>query len=517
MTQKIKAILFCRVSSAKQDYQRQISDLMPLALADGYKEDEIHIIAHKESATKNDVANRKTIAELTEMVGSQPIETVYCTELSRLARRHDVYYSVMSLLSNRNICLVVQQPMLIRTINKDGSKNSIADIIIAFLSHLAVSESEIKVERQKSGYAQKLKEGKCLSSNVIYGYKRDKAGFAVIDNEAASNVIDIFNLYKEGFSLSSIWERYKHIPSFARNKKGNSGTTYLGRLLKDRTYLGQNKHYKYPAILDEGLFNEVNERLADKKFIKTNLSAVFYAQGLVKINGLVLSPNSAKANYFKVIDGRNYSINANLIDDLAFNNACVILSLQNESNSKERLENAKKQVEVCKVKAESIKDEIAKRENAKDRLTSLYIDGRISETKYNFEADRIEGELAHLLTEQDDNNKTMIQLENIINNTDNKMLANVSYNSLSAISDDLERQRLVREAIDYIDIKPIGESEYEIRFIYKDKSFIKGDYYLYKRNGCKINLYNVYDDICEDLSGTWSKRLKTSEQRKRQS
>lgn len=48
----IKAVIFARVSSIQQEYDRQISDLMPVVKADGYKGDEIYIIKYKESATK---------------------------------------------------------------------------------------------------------------------------------------------------------------------------------------------------------------------------------------------------------------------------------------------------------------------------------------------------------------------------------------------------------------------------------------------------------------------------------
>ena len=93
-----KAILFCRVSSDKQTLDRQITDLTPVANRDGYTDSDIKVIQHKESATKNDIYNRKSIRELTELIESNPIECVYVTEISRLARRNDVS-AVIFLLS----------------------------------------------------------------------------------------------------------------------------------------------------------------------------------------------------------------------------------------------------------------------------------------------------------------------------------------------------------------------------------------------------------------------------------
>ena len=70
-----KVILFARVSSDKQSYERQISDLMPLIKADGYSDNDVAIIQHKESAIKNDVQNRKSIAELKDLISNNQIES----------------------------------------------------------------------------------------------------------------------------------------------------------------------------------------------------------------------------------------------------------------------------------------------------------------------------------------------------------------------------------------------------------------------------------------------------------
>ena len=75
-----KAVIFARVSSVQQEYDRQISDLMPIVMADGYKDDEIYIIKYKESATKNDFEQRQSVQELITLIDSNPIEIVYKIE-----------------------------------------------------------------------------------------------------------------------------------------------------------------------------------------------------------------------------------------------------------------------------------------------------------------------------------------------------------------------------------------------------------------------------------------------------
>ena len=49
----IKAIMFVRVSSNAQDFERQKTALLPLIKSDGYADNEIAILEHKHSATNN--------------------------------------------------------------------------------------------------------------------------------------------------------------------------------------------------------------------------------------------------------------------------------------------------------------------------------------------------------------------------------------------------------------------------------------------------------------------------------
>ena len=154
----IKAIALVRVSSTQQDYTRQISDLLPLIKGDGYEENEIEVIKHKESASKLNVSNRKTIQDMIDVINSNEVVGVYVNEISRLSRRSDVLYSVLALLEERKIALVVQTPTVIRTFKRNGDKwerDPFAHIIIQFLEQAAVNEIENKVNRQKSGYNQK--------------------------------------------------------------------------------------------------------------------------------------------------------------------------------------------------------------------------------------------------------------------------------------------------------------------------------------------------------------------------
>lgn len=509
----VKAICFCRVSSDKQSYDRQKSDLIPMMKSDGYKDDEISIINHKESATKNNVQNRKSISELKELIANNPIESVYICEISRLARRNDVLYSVLALLEEKKICLIVKSPMEIRTI-VNGEPNPIAHVIIAFMSHLAVSESIIKVERQKSGYNQKVKDGKVVSSKVKFGYKRVN-GYAQIDHQCAKIVNEIYELYLNDMSVTSIWDYYKHSGVFPNipNKSGWSKITYI---LRDKTYIGENEYFNYPKLIDIDLFNAVQVKMDNNKLVKSNLMNVYYCQGLVKIDGHTMTPNASQCTYtYRDCNTlKTCGISINVIDSLALNLACVALSSMMQTTNQQRRENAAERLEMAKNKALGIVGSIKDNEKEQDRLNYVFTKGKMSEDKYLFEMERLEGELNHLLKEQEELNVLCNQLENVITKTSDSMQQSKDYNALMSVDDDNERKRMVRDAIDSINLTKI-EKGYEIRFDYKDKSLNDDVYYLYKQSGPKINLYAVYDDVYEDYTGCWENRVKSLYKRKK--
>ena len=161
----IKAIMFVRVSSNAQDFERQKTALLPLIKSDGYADNEIAIVEHKESATKNDFNSRQSLQELQNYINTCNIQNVYVHEISRLARRSDVMYKVMALLEEHKICLVCATPTLLRTI-ENGVPNPVAHMMFAFLSQVAQSEMEQKNIRTATGRAQKLKEGKIGRAHV---------------------------------------------------------------------------------------------------------------------------------------------------------------------------------------------------------------------------------------------------------------------------------------------------------------------------------------------------------------
>lgn len=506
-----KAVIFTRVSSLKQDFDRQISDLKPLTKKDGYKENEIAYITHKESATKNNIQNRKSIAELKDLIDNNPIECVYITEISRLARRNDVLYNILSLLEEKKICLVVQNPTEIRTF-KNGKPNPEAMLIINFMSYLAIQESEIKIERVKSGVRQKQAEGKITASKVKFGYDRDKNNKPAINEQQAEAVRDIYSMYLNGNTVGQIWQKYDGTGLFPMLTKV-TGRSRMIKILKDKTYIGDNAIIKYPAIVDNQLFESVQQRLKDKTTrTREDTKVIYFCKNLIKYGDRAMTPELGKKayTYDDRINGKRYSINVNVIDSLAKNEACNALASMNQKDAKARKKNASERLKMVEMKLSQIGTTLEELEAEKDRLNYQFQKGRLSEDKYEFSYTKVEEEIAHVYNEKEELTNTQLQLKNILSKKNFSHMEGVkNYYSLLNITDPIQCQSLVRESVREIQVSQLEKGRYKIEFNFIDESLNTPSWFEYTVRGWKIQLYKHYgDDLdVEDYTNCWEKRI----------
>lgn len=512
-----KSIAFCRVSTTQQDYTRQIADLMPLIKSDGFKDDEIYIIKHKESATKNDINNRMSIAELRKIIENNPIEAVYCTEASRLARRGDVLYGVLSLLEEHHISLVIQTPTVIRTY-ENGKPNPIAHVVIAFLGQVAQQEMELKVERQKSGYAQKVKDGKVCSSRVKFGYARNKSGYAEINEEQAKVVNDIFGLYIDGMSVTAIWDRYKYTGIFSQKIGNNkSGWNLITNMLRDTTYIGKNKSFQYPPIIDAKLFGEVQKKMDSNQMIKSKLKYVYYCQGLLKCNAHTMTPAVSEVTYSyrDTNTGKTVGINMNAMDSLLWGLSVTAKAQMDSVANENRQKNIKRQLESITMELAGIANEKDKIGQQIKRATDIYIRGTISEDEYIFRMGDFEAQLSQLDKEEKALAQSKIELLAVLEKADKKHLqGSKDFYALAQITDDNLRKEIIQECIEYADVKVIEKGVFHVMVQYRDKSLNDSTYYRYEQRGCKKHLYCCYGDFFEDWTDSIVQRIKRYERKK---
>lgn len=222
-----KAIIYVRVSSTTEDKQtndRQIEELKNKAILDGYADKDIIIYADKISGfVKGD--HRPSFSELLSAIrnDSKLYSMIYIHEISRLGRNPDHVQLLLSEISQLGI------PIFIKSINlytmTNGARNSFTNIIISILSEFAHQEVEYTKLRVISGLKSSAHKGRVGGGIVYpYGFKNDNQ-MLVVDEEEASIIKKIFELYQEGNGS-------KQICNYLNN---NNVPTRLNKALQGKT------------------------------------------------------------------------------------------------------------------------------------------------------------------------------------------------------------------------------------------------------------------------------------------
>jgi len=187
----MKIVLICRVSTAKQEYARQVDELTNFAIVNNWQIEKI--FAEKISGVKT-VVEREALSSLIKYVKENKIDKVLCLELSRLGRSTIETLQTIELLTANNISLYIKSNG-IETLNPDGSINLMAKFMITILSEVAAMERNQIRERMKSGYNYYIKGGGKVGRQK--GYKKQQQQYL----EEYSGVV---KLLKQDYPLRKI-------------------------------------------------------------------------------------------------------------------------------------------------------------------------------------------------------------------------------------------------------------------------------------------------------------------------
>lgn len=189
-----KAIIFARVSTESQDFTEQVNRMTAVALADGYKKENLIVISNKESAIKLAEDEREGLQQLQSAIAADSsIKAVYVFEISRLGRRMDVISSVVQWLTDNKIQLVCDTPN-VRLFERDGSVSFGGQMMIYLMGVMAAQEMKIKKERFANGKKHAKEQGRWIGGTVMFGFKIvDKR--EVIDEDAAEVIRTAYQMY----------------------------------------------------------------------------------------------------------------------------------------------------------------------------------------------------------------------------------------------------------------------------------------------------------------------------------
>lgn len=191
MTGKIKVVIFARVSTNVQDYERQVNELTALANRNGWSVEAV--FAEKVSGAKKNV-ERKELSKMVESIKSNSIDKVLVTELSRLGRDTLQVLEVIEMFNREGISLYIQN-YNIETLTAQGEVNTMSQFLITILAEVARMERKTIRERVESGYKNYRANGGKVGRKE--GYKKS---VEAMKEQYAEEI----RLLKKGISLRNI-------------------------------------------------------------------------------------------------------------------------------------------------------------------------------------------------------------------------------------------------------------------------------------------------------------------------
>jgi DNA invertase Pin-like site-specific DNA recombinase len=150
--------ILVRVSTLKQETDRQVSELKAYASSKGY---EVVEVCQEQVSGMADESDRHGLHRVEELARAGSVKKVLVHEVSRLARRNSVAHAFVETLEELGVSLYWHQQG-IETLLPNGKRNPAAAIMFALLAEMARAERETLSERIKSGLAEAKRKGRRL-------------------------------------------------------------------------------------------------------------------------------------------------------------------------------------------------------------------------------------------------------------------------------------------------------------------------------------------------------------------
>lgn len=187
----VKTVIFARVSTSLQEYDRQVNELTTLANTNGWNVEAI--FTEKISGAKANT-ERTELMNMINFVEAKHINKVLVTELSRLGRDTLQVLEVIETLNSKGISLYIQN-YNIETLTQDGKVNAMSQFLITILAEVARMERKTIRERVESGYNNYRANG---------GKVGRKTGYKKAEEVMKTQYIEEIKLLRKGYSLRNI-------------------------------------------------------------------------------------------------------------------------------------------------------------------------------------------------------------------------------------------------------------------------------------------------------------------------
>lgn len=189
--EKTKVVIYARVSTSTQDYDRQLHDLREYASRMNYEI--VKEFSEKISGAKK-VEERQAMTELLDYTSKHKIDKILIYECSRLSRRAVDFLQLIETFNERGISVFILQNGL-ETMLPDGNVNPIATLVLGILAQFNAMERSLIRSRMQSGYNNYRSNGGKVGRRD--GYNKPLEAYK-------EQYAEELRLLKRGYSLRNI-------------------------------------------------------------------------------------------------------------------------------------------------------------------------------------------------------------------------------------------------------------------------------------------------------------------------
>lgn len=257
--------IYCRVSTNSteqlQSLVAQVSHLTKLTatipqwlLSDVYMD----------IATSKTGSSRKEFNRMLADCKSHKLEIVITKDVRRFGRDTVEVLDAFNQLKALNVRVIFEG-------NSLDTANTDSDLMVAVMESIAQAENESRSENIRWGIKQRAAQGTSkFYDRKCYGFKHDKDGHLVTDEEKAKNVKLIFNLYLSGQSVVGIIKELEKRKILSPTGKAKWCKSTIDVMLSNEKYTGDVEllksgksevHYlasgNNPAIISKEMFEAV--------------------------------------------------------------------------------------------------------------------------------------------------------------------------------------------------------------------------------------------------------------------
>ena len=187
----MKVVIYARVSTKTQEFDRQVAELREYAQKMEYEV--VAEFTEKISGAKK-VEEREALTELLAFTENHKVDKVLIYECSRLSRRAVDFLTVIENLTAKKISVYIHQNGL-ETLLPNGQPNPIAQLVMGILAQFNSMERSLIRSRMESGYNHYRTNG---------GKVGRKEGFRKTNEQMKADYPKEIQLLRKGLSLRNI-------------------------------------------------------------------------------------------------------------------------------------------------------------------------------------------------------------------------------------------------------------------------------------------------------------------------